>query len=452
MNQSTWAPKSPAAQQEDPASDNAADPEAYPILITSIEGNDPTSNVYYDPLPDLDPNNDMDIDFDDTAALLAYSKNNASAADFHVHDAGDEVSNVENSGNNSPEPLGTVVNDDNNVEDMNWNDVLDRGKDDTDKAVAKAFAKLRRSYESKKAAGTNTQIDDIRFEAEQGAEDRRLRDLERSLMDAPDFPEPINYTEGIITDDPKLLFVPEDSPEVAQTKPTKKKRAPAKGKGGLSNSEVGDAISQGVQSGYSAARSRKRKGAKASSEEPAPKKRRQTANTAGAKKPKKGGSRKQRPEMSNIESLGRTNIVQAARANESKPDMPNFKAKNKDKALRELISSIPSVERGSATSDSHAVLEATRKFNGRGAMRSDGKGGWILKGMQTSLYNHQLLGTAFLRERETGESKPQGGMIRDEMGFGKTIQMIANMIDGKPTPESIIKTTLVIAPPTLLNQ
>ena len=104
--------------------------------------------------------------------------------------------------------------------------------------------------------------------------------------------------------------------------------------------------------------------------------------------------------------------------------MPTFTSKNKNSALKELIASIPSAERGNAGSDRTAVLEATKKFKGIGAVKSDGQGGWLLRGMHSSLYNHQLLGAAFLRERENGDAKPKGGMICDEMGFGKTIQMM----------------------------
>src|SRR5206468_2402225 len=153
-----------------------------------------------------------------------------------------------------------------------------------------------------------------------------------------------------------------------------------------------------------------------SNEQP-PKKKRDTKN--GTTKPTKKGTKQ--PILSNLHSLGRSNIVQDARANADKPDMPTFSSKNKTTALQELIASIPSAEDVSHASDKAAVLAATKKFKGRGSVRSDGQGGWKLKGMRSSLYHHQLLGAAFLRDRENGTQRPYGGLVCDEMGFGKTI-------------------------------
>jgi SNF2 family DNA or RNA helicase len=46
-----------------------------------------------------------------------------------------------------------------------------------------------------------------------------------------------------------------------------------------------------------------------------------------------------------------------------------------------------------------------------------------LEGMKTSLKNHQLIGSSFLRGREISKNPPRGGMLSDEMGFGKTVMM-----------------------------
>lgn len=68
-------------------------------------------------------------------------------------------------------------------------------------------------------------------------------------------------------------------------------------------------------------------------------------------------------------------------------------------------------------------------------MKADGKGGWKLKGMVSSLFHYQvgkplhqinpvnlitikLLGAAFMRDRENGKERPYGGFQADEMGFG----------------------------------
>jgi hypothetical protein len=59
--------------------------------------------------------------------------------------------------------------------------------------------------------------------------------------------------------------------------------------------------------------------------------------------------------------------------------MPPFRAKDKSKALQELISSIPTAERHMVTPDKQAILNATKKFNGRGVVKSDERRGWISK-------------------------------------------------------------------------
>ena len=57
-----------------------------------------------------------------------------------------------------------------------------------------------------------------------------------------------------------------------------------------------------------------------------------------------------------------------------------------------------------------------------------------------------------MRDRENGNERPLGGLLADEMGFGKTVMMIANILDGKPKADDPIKTTLIIATPTLATQ
>ncbi|KAJ9613159.1 hypothetical protein H2200_003100 [Cladophialophora chaetospira] len=415
------------------------------------DANDTIEDMNFEPLPELGPFPNMDIDLDGFDALRQYNENTADLGEDGVlddvpngtHDAGEDfVSNGYRTRDTSPEPLGTVVDDNGDV--MDWNTLLEEDAAATHEITAAAFAKRKKEYERKKEKGTNNQEDDIRFAAEQAEELRRIRDLERSQMEVEEPAERPGLPPGY--EEEELLFVPE-----VPARPQPKKKAAPKPRNRLSKKDVDEAISAGISAGFGESRKPKRK-ARASSEDRQPRKRRETKKGGGVKKPANKRGRKQGPNMSNIASLGQTNIVAAAQANALRPDMPTFTSTTKAKALQELIASIPSSERASVRSDRTAIMEATKKFKGRGAVRADGHGGWILKGMESSLYNHQLLGAAFLRERETGDSKPKGGLVCDEMGFGKTIQMIANMIDGKAEPGSHIKTTLIVAPPSLLNQ
>lgn len=81
-------------------------------------------------------------------------------------------------------------------------------------------------------------------------------------------------------------------------------------------------------------------------------------------------------------------IITQGHANSSRPAIPTMTGKNKEKALTELVASIPTSDRVEAKSDRKLVLEATRKFTN--LVRADGNGGWKIKGMQTSLYHYQV--------------------------------------------------------------
>ncbi|KAF7133795.1 hypothetical protein CNMCM5793_005207 [Aspergillus hiratsukae] len=145
-----------------------------------------------------------------------------------------------------------------------------------------------------------------------------------------------------------------------------------------------------------------------------------------------------------------TDVIAEAQANAGLPAIPISNSKNKKNALAELVASIPSADQEQAKSDKQAILDATTKF--RNTARSDGKGGWRIKGMTTSLFHYQLLGAAFMRDRENSTSPPYGGFLCDVMGYGKTIQALANIVDGRCVdPGDPVKTTLIVVPPHLVG-
>jgi DNA repair protein RAD16 len=82
---------------------------------------------------------------------------------------------------------------------------------------------------------------------------------------------------------------------------------------------------------------------------------------------------------------------------------------------------------------------------------ANGKRPWLVPKMNSALESYQLQGVAFMRWRELSAVKeePKGGLLGDEMGLGKTVQMITNIIDGRPNKESLkarIRTTLIVVP------
>ena len=351
-------------------------------------------------------------------------------------------------------------------EDTSW--MLQAGEDEDAKeaeAVA-AFEKHKKMYEQKILCDEATAEDDIKFAAAEAAEKRRLKrakKIEVRMQKQADRKSPAS------TDDEEM-FVPEQppsikhpgrklSPEDDDVDPESRlvkrpKISQLRNKNKLTAQEMRDSMNGGLEAGL--AKEKKMSGRKprkpTEKKKSSPKSKAVKGKDEAGKVTKKRGRRRKGPIFSNIASLTNSNIIKDAQANAAKRDMPTFSAKDKSKALQELISSIPTAERHMVASDKQAILDATRKFNGHGVVKSDERGGWILKGMISSLFNHQVLGTGFLRDRENGSSKPFGGMVCDEMGFGKTITMLASILDGKAEPGNPNKTTLIIATSSLVTQ
>ncbi|KAF1985139.1 hypothetical protein K402DRAFT_335351 [Aulographum hederae CBS 113979] len=180
-----------------------------------------------------------------------------------------------------------------------------------------------------------------------------------------------------------------------------------------------------------------------------------TVPRGALKKPRgsRGGKRQEKPTLLDVPSLYAGDVIRDAQGNENKPDQPTFTAKQKGVALKQLVASVPQELKKTAQTDKRYLLDASKAFTGRGSARADGHGGWHIKGMKSSLKHYQLLGAAFFRQRESGLEKPQGGLCADQMGLGKTVMMLANIINGRRLKgESGPKTTLIVASPALLSQ
>ncbi|KAM0748722.1 hypothetical protein T439DRAFT_71167 [Meredithblackwellia eburnea MCA 4105] len=72
-----------------------------------------------------------------------------------------------------------------------------------------------------------------------------------------------------------------------------------------------------------------------------------------------------------------------------------------------------------------------------------------VEGMVVKLMPHQIIGVAWMQEKE--ESRQYGGILGDEMGLGKTVQAIACMANNE-SQDPDEKTTLIVAPLALLRQ
>lgn len=126
------------------------------------------------------------------------------------------------------------------------------------------------------------------------------------------------------------------------------------------------------------------------------------------------------PDMADVPSLFTSNVFKDAEGNEGRADQPTFTNTRKDQALKELIASVPEDVRKTAQITKNYLLAATKDFMGRGAVKADGKGGWLVNGMESSLKHYQLLGASYMRRKENGVD-PQGGLCADQMGLGSKL-------------------------------
>ncbi|KDR77106.1 hypothetical protein GALMADRAFT_66302 [Galerina marginata CBS 339.88] len=72
------------------------------------------------------------------------------------------------------------------------------------------------------------------------------------------------------------------------------------------------------------------------------------------------------------------------------------------------------------------------------------------------LLPHQVLGRAWMRDREDLSKKRTGGILADDMGLGKTIQTLTRIVEGKAKKSDKVDgwsaTTLVVCPLALVGQ
>ncbi|KAI7352601.1 hypothetical protein KC354_g11919 [Hortaea werneckii] len=332
--------------------------------------------------------------------------------------------------------------------------------------AAFGFAQLKAKYERSRKAGATSIAHDIEIMKAEAAETQRLRKIK---ADAEYDKSPSSEPEGLFLNEDEeapaasepfsALYADDEIEEVPP--PKKRKRAPkdngnddasapkrGRPKGtragkkssivpgtGYTEEDV-DEVLQNTKKGKSGTKSAKR----------------------GARNPKnKIGAppRREAPEMTNLDSVFGTNVFSDAAVASSRPAAAEHSGGGRrDAALRQLIASVPDQERGQkrdAHADKRYLNAAIKSFTGTNPIRAAPDGNWKLKGMRTTLKHYQVLGTSFMRKRESG-AEPRGGILADQMGLGKTLMSLANIVNGLPPEKSRRKATLVIASPNLITQ
>jgi hypothetical protein len=101
------------------------------------------------------------------------------------------------------------------------------------------------------------------------------------------------------------------------------------------------------------------------------------------------------------------------------PEAPMPGQHRKESQFQMLFANIPTGDGSKANvksvkSDKKALKEASRSFGYAQVKAQDGK--WIIKGMKSTLYHHQLLGAQWMVQRELSSQPPHGGLLADSMG------------------------------------
>jgi hypothetical protein len=101
------------------------------------------------------------------------------------------------------------------------------------------------------------------------------------------------------------------------------------------------------------------------------------------------------------------------------PETPMPGQHNKETQFQKLFANIPNGDGSEANvksvqNDKKALRDASRSFGYAQVKAQDGK--WMIKGMRSTLYHHQLLGAQWMVQRELSSQPPHGGLLADSMG------------------------------------
>ncbi|KAK5748859.1 hypothetical protein LTS12_021097 [Elasticomyces elasticus] len=332
-------------------------------------------------------------------------------------------------------------------QDTTQSDAAASGLDDASEIMAppsrkkdeesKAFARLKAAYTRKKNAGTLLVEHEIAYMKAKANEQARLHKIQMDEDWARE--DSVEEDDVSISEAGTGLVVPtfiteasdDDSvPEIVKSSSKKRKADGAM---------------------PAPKRARKTTAAKATAKATATKKK-APATKGKASKGKAG------PTMTNLKGLMGTDVFGDAAATANLRSQPqSFGATvpaRRDKALAQLIASVPTEDKRAAGSDRRLLDAAIKKFTGHGSVKasSEGDGNWMVTGMRSTLKHYQILGTGFMREREGSSVQPKGGILADQMGLGKTIMMLANIVNGKPKKNAKRRATLIVASPALIAQ
>jgi SNF2 family DNA or RNA helicase len=169
-------------------------------------------------------------------------------------------------------------------------------------------------------------------------------------------------------------------------------------------------------------------------------------------------------EPSILDSLGVSDAFMQSENISDALNTPMFSTDNAQEAIKQMVATFsknsgsdPKKAKEVAKHDKKEFQVARRRFGQSNkpepALLDDGSSGWRFKRVNYPLKNHQMIGAAWMSYMETTELR--GGLLADAMGLGKTLEVLAMMMDRRPdvkSRKSGIKTTLIVVPPAILQQ
>ncbi len=145
----------------------------------------------------------------------------------------------------------------------------------------------------------------------------------------------------------------------------------------------------------------------------------------------------------------------AARAAMGNVALPGaIHSRNKEDQLKQIVLNISSIpEKNNLKYDKKLLKESTLSFGWGKCKAVDGR--WVIPGMRTPLYHHQLIGVRWMLGQEFSPEGPYGGILADQMGLGKTVQILGVICNNLPAKE-LVKAgkgaTLIVVPASTISQ
>ena len=345
---------------------------------------------------------------------------------------------------------------------------------DSDVQATVTFQKVKKAYNAKRQSKSNTFEDDVMWAKAQSAELARIERLKNELdllgQDEKDESEeelfipqgeplasqrryPSMLVDGVYAEQIQGHIVSDDEVDVIQDQefengctqeklPNKRveQNEIRKDREASMRAGIEEFLQHHKQTDTKKSGTRKRKSRGKSSKEKSQKSKRPKPTRAGY--------------LMNSDSLMSSNVFEDASKNLDRPQAqePSIWETRKQDALKRLLVNVPLEDLRYARSEKTHLLKSTKVLGPNGRCGPDGEGNWKLKGMKTSLYHYQVQGAAWMKERETGNEKPLGGILADQMGLGKTVMLIACMIANPPAQNATRRTTLIVCTASLAIQ